>query len=62
MDEVSGGWRKLNLYSSLCIIMMVKSGWIRWAGHVAREGRSGRHIGYWRESGRKETTRKTRKM
>jgi hypothetical protein len=41
-DEVTGGWRKLHneelhiLYSSPNIIRMVKSGRIKWAGHVAR--------------------------
>jgi hypothetical protein len=41
-DEVTGGWRKLhneelhNLYSSPSIIRMIKSGRMRWAGHVAR--------------------------
>jgi hypothetical protein len=43
-DEVTGGWRKLhneelhNLYSSPSIIRMIKSGRMRWAGHVARMG------------------------
>jgi hypothetical protein len=43
-DEVTGGWRKLhneelhNLYSSLNIIMMIKSRRMRWAGHVACMG------------------------
>jgi GH43 family beta-xylosidase len=42
-DEVIGGWRKLhdeelhNLYCSPNIIM-IKSRWMRWAGHVARMG------------------------
>jgi hypothetical protein len=51
-DEVTGGWRKLhneelhNLYSSPCIIRMIKSSKVRWAGHVARIGRGGIHIGY----------------
>jgi hypothetical protein len=46
-DEVTGGWRKLhneelhNLYSSPCIIRMMK-----WAEHVARTGRRGVYIGY----------------
>jgi hypothetical protein len=46
-DEVIGGWRKLhneelhNLYSSPNIIRMIKSRRMRWAGHVARTGRSG---------------------
>jgi hypothetical protein len=37
-DEVTGGWRKLlhNLYSSPSIIRVIKSGRMRWAGHVAR--------------------------
>jgi hypothetical protein len=29
---------------------MIKSRRMRWAGHVARMGRSGMHIGYWCES------------
>jgi hypothetical protein len=43
-NEVIGEWRKLhngelhNLYSSLDIITMIKSGRMRWAGHVARIG------------------------
>jgi hypothetical protein len=55
-DEVTGGWRKLhneelhNLYSSPSIIGMIKSRRMRWAGHVARMGRRGIHIGYWWES------------
>jgi hypothetical protein len=39
-----------NLYSSPNIIRMIKSRRMRWAGHVARMGRRGIHIGYWRES------------
>jgi hypothetical protein len=41
-DEVTGGWRKLhneelhNLYSAPCIIRMIKSRRMRWAGHVTR--------------------------
>jgi hypothetical protein len=40
--EVIGGWRKLHnqelnsLYSSLNIIMMIKSRRVKWVGHVAR--------------------------
>jgi hypothetical protein len=55
-DEVTGHWRKLhneerhNLYSSPNIIRMMKSKRMRWAGHVARMGRRGMHIGYWWES------------
>jgi hypothetical protein len=38
-DEVTGGWRKLhNLYSSPSIIRVIKSGRMRWAGHVTRMG------------------------
>jgi hypothetical protein len=52
-DEVTGSWRKLhneklhNFYSSTSIIRIMKSRRMRWAGHVARMGRSGMHIGYW---------------
>jgi hypothetical protein len=41
---VTGGWRKLhneelhNLYSSPCIIRVIKSRRMRWAGHVAWMG------------------------
>jgi hypothetical protein len=55
-DEVTGDWRKLqneelhNLYSSPNIIRIMKSRMMRWAGHVARMGRRGMHIGYWWES------------
>jgi hypothetical protein len=51
-DEVTGGWRKLHneklhkLYSSPSIIRMTKSRRMRRAGHVARMGRRGIHIGY----------------
>jgi hypothetical protein len=54
-DEVTGDWRKLhneelhNLYSSPSIIRIIKSRRQRWAGHVARMGRRGMHIGYWWE-------------
>jgi hypothetical protein len=43
-DEVTGQWRKLHveelrdLYSSLSIIIMIKSMSMRWAGHVERMG------------------------
>jgi hypothetical protein len=39
-----------NLYSSPDIIRMIRSRRMRWAGHVARMGRRGMHIGYWWES------------
>jgi hypothetical protein len=41
-DEVTGEWRKVHneelhdLYSSPSIIRIMKSGRMRWAGHVAR--------------------------
>jgi hypothetical protein len=40
-DEVTGGWRKLHneelrdLYSSPCVIRIIMSREIRWAGYVA---------------------------
>jgi hypothetical protein len=52
-DEVTGDWRKLhneehyNLYSSPIIIRMINSRRMRWAGHLARMGRRGKHIEYW---------------
>jgi hypothetical protein len=55
-DEETAGWRKLhneeldNLHSSPSIIRIIKSRRMRWAGHVARMGRRGIHIGYWWES------------
>jgi hypothetical protein len=50
-DEVTEEWRKLHnkelrdLYSSPNIIRIIKSRRMRWAGHVARMGRRGTHIG-----------------
>jgi hypothetical protein len=64
-DEVTG-WRKLNnerlhnLYSSPSIIRMIKSKKMRLAGPVARMGQRGMHIGYWWESQKERTTRKTK--
>jgi hypothetical protein len=65
-DEVTGGWRKLhneefhNMNSESSIIIMIKSRKMRWAGHVARMGRRGMHIGYWSESQKERITRKTK--
>jgi hypothetical protein len=42
------------------IIRMIKSRRMRLAGHVARMGRRGMHIGYWWESQKEGTTRKTK--
>jgi hypothetical protein len=42
---VTGGWRKLHseeqhdLCSLPCIVRVIKTGRIRWAGHVARMGK-----------------------
>jgi hypothetical protein len=55
-DELTGElkiWRNeelRDLYSSTSIIRIIKSKRMRWAGHVARMGRRGIHIGYWWES------------
>jgi hypothetical protein len=52
-DVLTGGWGKLhneelhNLYSPSNIIGMMMSRGMRCAGHVARMGRRGMHIGYW---------------
>jgi hypothetical protein len=65
-DEVTGGLRKLhneelnNLYSSPSIIRMIKSRWVRWAGHVVRmELKRNEYRTSGGEVRRKETTRKT---
>jgi hypothetical protein len=53
-DEVTGEWRKLHneelhdLYSSPSMIRIIKSMRIRWENHVARMGRRGTRIDYWR--------------
>jgi hypothetical protein len=55
-DEMEGGRGKPNneelhnLYSLPDIIRMIKSRRMRWAGHVARMGRRGMHIGHWWKS------------
>jgi hypothetical protein len=55
-DEIIGGWKNLhyeelhNFYSPPNVIRMIKSGRMRWAGHVAQMGRRGMHIGFWWES------------
>jgi hypothetical protein len=56
--EVTGEWRKLHneerhdLYSSPCIIRIIKARRRRWAGFLARMGRRGTRIGCWWESQR----------
>jgi hypothetical protein len=48
-DEVTGEWRKLhsgelhNMYSSPDVIRQIKSGRMRWVGHVVRMG-EGRNV------------------
>jgi hypothetical protein len=57
-DEVTGERRKLHneelhyLYSSPSIIRIMKSRRMRWAGHIARMGGRGTHIGCWWENQR----------
>ena len=52
-DEVTGKWRKLhneelsNLFCSPNIVRVIKSGMMRWAGHVARMGRAEVYTGFW---------------
>jgi hypothetical protein len=52
-DEETGKWRILHneelydLYCSLNIIRMMKSGRMRWAGHVARMGTGEMYVGFW---------------
>jgi hypothetical protein len=55
-DGTVGDWMKLhieglnNVYSTANIIRMIKARKMRWAGHVARIGRRGMHIGFGWES------------
>jgi hypothetical protein len=52
-DEVTGKWRKLHneklhdLYSSINIVVVIKSRTIRWTGHVALMGREEVCTGFW---------------
>jgi hypothetical protein len=66
-DEVTGEWRKLHneelrdLYSSPSIIRIIRSGRMRWAGHVARMGEKRNAYRLLVEKpGGKDTTRKTK--
>jgi hypothetical protein len=53
---VTGDWRKLhnkelhNFHYSSNIIRAIKSRRMKRAGNIARMGRRGMHVGYWRES------------
>jgi len=52
-DEVTGEWRRLHneelndFYSSSNIVRVIKSGRMRWAGHVARMAEERGCIGSW---------------
>jgi hypothetical protein len=65
-NEVTGDWRKLHnkelrdLYSSPSISRKIKSRRMRWAGHVARMGRTGTRIDYCGKARGKEATRETK--
>jgi hypothetical protein len=57
VDEIiGGGLRKLHneelhkLYSSPNVIKMIKARSMEWAGHIARMGIRGLHIGFWWET------------
>jgi hypothetical protein len=68
-DEVTGEWRRLHneelndLYLSPHIIRVIKSGAMRWVGHVARmgEGRSAYRILEGRPEGRRPLGRPRRR-
>jgi hypothetical protein len=61
-NEITGGWRKLpneelhNLHSLPNVITMIKSGKMRWAGHVACMGKKC----FGGKVRQKEITRKTK--
>jgi hypothetical protein len=65
-NEMTGGWRKLhneelhNLYysPSTSIIIIIKSRKMSCAGHVAQMRRRRKHVGFWLENQKNETTRK----
>jgi hypothetical protein len=65
-NEMAGGLRKLhneelhNFYSLPSIIRKIKRRRMRWAGHAARLRAREMDVGYWWESRKKETTRKTK--
>jgi hypothetical protein len=67
-DEVSGEWRKLHneelngMYSTTNIVRVIKSGSMRWEGHVARMGRGERYTGFWLGSQRERDRLEEGKM
>jgi len=66
---VTGEWRRLHneelndLYSSLNIVLVIKSRRIRWAGHVARIGeeRGVYRVLVWKPEGRRPMGRPRRR-
>ena len=60
-DEVTGEWRRLHneklndLYSSTNIVRVIKSGRMKWAGHVARMGeeRGVYRVLVWKQKGKR---------
>jgi hypothetical protein len=53
-DEVTGGWRKLHLYSLSCTILIIWLRVITWVRHVGQMGEKAVHIGFWWESQREK--------
>ena len=64
-DEVTGEWKRLHyeelndLYTSPNIVRLIKSRWMRWAGHVARMGEERGCIGSWWGNRREGNTGET---
>jgi hypothetical protein len=63
-DEVTRGWRKLHnkkFHDFYSLPSMIKLGRMRWTGHLAGKAEKRNiYIGYWWESQRERTTRKTK--
>jgi hypothetical protein len=66
-DEVTREWRKIytgelnDLHFSPNIVQVIKSRWIRWAGHVARMGTAEVYTEFWWGNLREKSTWKTQK-